>query len=41
MTEALAAGATVVAVLSRGLRPRTPSTAGSLALAQPTGDDAT
>jgi hypothetical protein len=28
----------VVAVPSRGLRPRTPSSAGSLALARPTGD---
>jgi hypothetical protein len=29
----------IVTVLPRGLRPRTPSSSGSLALARPTGDD--
>jgi hypothetical protein len=29
----------VVAVLPQGLRPRTPSSSGSLALARPTGHD--
>jgi hypothetical protein len=29
----------ILTVISRGLRPRTPSSSGSLALARPTGED--